>query len=264
MCGRKQSSSRTPKLSSLLSRSRLHKLERSSSHPGSAYPQISLPQALASRPPYRPTSTQDFLTRLSTFKLSTYRDKPRIVDAVAAAKCGWKNDGQDRLACDNCNAAWVVGSTSGMSPDAGTRIFCLEAYMANQCSLIPAKTLVERQKASMVTGHKESCPWRKRQCDGESSDYPSLLSFRTYRVLDLIYRISLQGSTKMAHEIRDRARVLSPLVENITIKYPLVGSSYSASSQVLLNQGVEHGPTNFSSNDHQFLTPCTRYPKHSV
>jgi len=120
MCGdRKQHPSRTPKLSSLLSRSRLHKLERSSSHPGGAHPHISLPQALSSRPPYRPTSTHDFLTRLSTFKLSTYRDKPRIIDAVAAAKCGWRNDGQDRLVCDNCSAAWVVGPTSGMSRDAG-------------------------------------------------------------------------------------------------------------------------------------------------
>ncbi|KAF8339592.1 C3HC zinc finger-like-domain-containing protein [Cantharellus anzutake] len=165
----KQGPSRTPKLTSLLNRTRSPQLERSSSHPGSTqpstHPHISLPQALTSRPPYRPTSTPDFLNRLSTFKLSTYRDKPRPINAVAAAKCGWKNDGQNRLVCENCNAAWVVGQTTGMSRDA-------------------ANALIERQKASMVTGHKESCPWRKRQCD-------------------------------------DRAIILSPAVQSISIKHPL-------------------------------------------
>jgi hypothetical protein len=83
------------------------------------HPPISLPQALASRPPYRPTSTIDFLTRLATFKLTTYRDKPRVIDAVVAARCGWKNDGVDRLVCDYCLATWAVASTVGMSREAG-------------------------------------------------------------------------------------------------------------------------------------------------
>lgn len=72
-----------------------------------------------SRPPYRPTSTADFLTRLGAFKLTTYRDKPRVIDAVVAARCGWKNDGVDRLVCDYCLATWVVASTVGMAHEAG-------------------------------------------------------------------------------------------------------------------------------------------------
>lgn len=85
--------------------------------------------AITSRPPYRPTSVGDFLSRLSTFKLATYRDKPRGTDAVAAARCGWKNDGQDRLVCDSCLAAWVVGLTAGMNRDAGELFALLHALV---------------------------------------------------------------------------------------------------------------------------------------
>lgn len=51
--------------------------------------------------------------------MATYRDKPRQIDAVVAARCGWKNDGLDRLVCEYCSATWVVASTAGMSRDAG-------------------------------------------------------------------------------------------------------------------------------------------------
>lgn len=71
-------------------------------------------------PLYRPSSASDFLERLSTFKLSTYRDKPTAIDAVAAARCGWRNEGgKDRLACNVCGAAWIVGNTTGMTREAG-------------------------------------------------------------------------------------------------------------------------------------------------
>jgi hypothetical protein len=71
-------------------------------------------------PIYRPASASDFLERLSTFKLSTYRDKPTSIDAVAAARCGWRNEGgKDRLACNVCGAGWIVGNTTGMTREAG-------------------------------------------------------------------------------------------------------------------------------------------------
>lgn len=68
---------------------------------------------------YRPSSMQSFLLRLSTFKLSTYSNKPSSIDAVAAAKCGWVNDGKDRLVCGICDVSWVVAGREGMSRDAG-------------------------------------------------------------------------------------------------------------------------------------------------
>jgi hypothetical protein len=109
-------------------------------------PNISLPQALTSKPPYRPSSTADFLARLSTYKLTTYKDKPPAVDAVAAARFGWRNEGKDRLVCDSCAASWVLGDISGLSKDA-------------------ANTLTERNRMNLLNSHKEGCPWRKRQCD---------------------------------------------------------------------------------------------------
>lgn len=68
---------------------------------------------------YRPSSTPSFLSRLSTYKLATYANKPTAIDAVAAAKCGWVNDGKDRLVCNICNVSWVVAGREGMTRDAG-------------------------------------------------------------------------------------------------------------------------------------------------
>jgi len=68
---------------------------------------------------YRPSSVVSFLSRLSTFKLSSYANKPLLIDAVAASKCGWINTGKDRLACGICGASWVVAGRDGMSRDAG-------------------------------------------------------------------------------------------------------------------------------------------------
>ena len=68
---------------------------------------------------YRPSSLPSFLSRLATYKLTTYASKPPSIDAVAASKCGWVNDGKDRLVCGLCNASWVVAGREGMNRDAG-------------------------------------------------------------------------------------------------------------------------------------------------
>jgi hypothetical protein len=75
---------------------------------------------------YRPSSISSFLSRLSTFKLSTYSNKPAPIDAVAAAKCGWVNEGKDRLVCTICSVSWVLAGREGMSMDAGKkRSYCM-------------------------------------------------------------------------------------------------------------------------------------------
>ena len=68
---------------------------------------------------FSPSSVPSFLSRLATFKLSTYANKPSQIDAVAAARYGWVNEGKDRLMCGICNASWVVAGREGMSRDAG-------------------------------------------------------------------------------------------------------------------------------------------------
>jgi hypothetical protein len=65
------------------------------------------------------------LSRLSTFKLATYANKPQQIDAVAASKCGWTNDGKDRLVCGICGSSWVVAGRDGMTRDAGTNLIRL-------------------------------------------------------------------------------------------------------------------------------------------
>ncbi|KAH9916168.1 C3HC zinc finger-like-domain-containing protein [Fomitopsis serialis] len=136
---------------------------------------------------YRPSSMQSFLSRLSTFKLSTYSNKPTAIDAVAAAKCGWVNDGKDRLVCGICDVSWVVGGREGMSRDA-------------------ANTLVEKQRAQLVDMHKDGCPWKTRQCD------------------DSIYRISLQAPAAMAREIKSRAAALNCVMQDVEIKHPMTST----------------------------------------
>lgn len=117
-------------------------------------------------PLYRPSSAPDFIERLSTFKLSTYRDKPAAIDAVAAARCGWRNEGgKDRLACNVCGAAWIVGNTTGMTREAGELYLLCSIMTLPLTCLTSASALVARHVASLVQGHKTSCPWRLRQCD---------------------------------------------------------------------------------------------------
>ena len=48
------------------------------------------------------------LERLATYKLNTYTNKPCAIDAVAAAKCGWVNDGKERLVYGLCKVSSVL------------------------------------------------------------------------------------------------------------------------------------------------------------
>lgn len=142
---KRPNTSRTSSIYASLSKYKLFRSNNSSSR--STNRPISLPYALSSKPPYRPESTSDFLSRLATYKITTYRDKPAEINAVAAAKAGWTNEGKERLVCGYCSASWVLASTTGMKPEA-------------------ANTLVEKQRAGLVANHKDSCPWKKTQCDG--------------------------------------------------------------------------------------------------
>ncbi|KAI0042871.1 zf-C3HC-domain-containing protein [Auriscalpium vulgare] len=133
---------------------------------------------------YRPSSTASFLARLATYKLNTYANKPPSIDAVAAAKAGWVNDGKDRLVCGLCSAAWVVVGREGMGRDA-------------------ANALVEKQRGQLASMHKNGCPWKTRQCDPD------------------VYRISLSSPAAMGKEIKLRALTLESVLEGVDVKHPL-------------------------------------------
>ncbi|KZS92639.1 zf-C3HC-domain-containing protein [Sistotremastrum niveocremeum HHB9708] len=132
---------------------------------------------------YRPSSTDALLARLQTYKLSTYSNKPDSVNPVAAAKCGWVNEGKDRLVCKICGSSWVLASVAGMSKDA-------------------AATLLAKQASALIDEHKEGCPWRSKQSD------------------DSVYRISLSSPTSMANKLLETARLIDPHMEDVQIHHP--------------------------------------------
>ncbi|KAK0204663.1 zf-C3HC-domain-containing protein [Desarmillaria ectypa] len=150
-----------------------------------------LPSTISSKEEYRPSSISSFLTRLSTFKLATYSNKPPAIDAVAASKCGWVNDGKDRLVCGVCSSSWVVASKEGMSRDA-------------------ANALIEKQKIQLVNEHKSGCPWRMKQCDAS------------------IYRIPLQSPSILLRDIKANATSLDPLLDDVEIKHPLTSNQLTS------------------------------------
>ncbi|PIL35705.1 hypothetical protein GSI_02435 [Ganoderma sinense ZZ0214-1] len=145
---------------------------------------------------YRPSSTSSFLTRLSTYKLTTYGNKPSAIDAVAAAKCGWVNDGKDRLVCGLCGVSWVVAGRDGMTRDA-------------------ANALVEKQRVQLVEAHKDGCPWKTRQCD------------------EFIYCIPLQSPLPTIREIKSRASLLEMVMKGVAIKHPLTSAQVQSSVSIV-------------------------------
>ncbi|KAL4063555.1 C3HC zinc finger-like-domain-containing protein [Scleroderma yunnanense] len=149
------------------------------------------PSAPPASSEYRPSSTRSFLSRLATYKLSTYANKPPQIDAVAAAKCGWMNDGKDRLVCGVCGISWVLATREGMTRDA-------------------ANALIEKQRTSLVQMHKDGCPWKTRQCDAS------------------IYRVPLQSPSTTARGLSATAMSLEPIVANIAIKHPLTPSQLNS------------------------------------
>ena len=111
-------SRKAPHLTAILSRA-ASKKRKVSSEFQNPIPFTSEVMNLPGASEYRPSSTPSFLSRLSTFKLATYAQKPAAIDAVAAAKAGWVNDGKDRLVCGICRSSWIVASHGGMTRDAG-------------------------------------------------------------------------------------------------------------------------------------------------
>jgi hypothetical protein len=183
----------TPNLSAILSRAATKTRKAFPHKPGES---SSSAPSLSPLADYRPSSIPSFIGRLETFKLATYANKPPALDAVAAAKAGWINDGKDRLVCGICNASWVVSGKEGMSRDA-------------------ANALIEKQRTSLVQAHKVGCPWRTRQCD------------------DSIYRIPLQSPASTVQNIKMNAAVLDTVLQDVEIKHPLTQSQLASFQAVI-------------------------------
>ncbi|KAI0698479.1 C3HC zinc finger-like-domain-containing protein [Cytidiella melzeri] len=183
---RLQSLSRNaPHLVAILSRSATR--ARKANPFKSAAPPTAMVRSGAAASEYRPSSTTSFLARLATYKLTTYANKPPAIDAVAAAKCGWVNDGKDRLVCGLCTMSWVLAGTHGMNRDA-------------------ANALVEKQRIQLVDMHKDGCPWKTRQCDAS------------------IYRVPLQTPAAMVKDLKAEAIKLDSAIKEVQIRHPLTAA----------------------------------------
>ncbi|KAG8934762.1 hypothetical protein FRC01_000443 [Tulasnella sp. 417] len=208
---KRPNTSRTSSIYASLSKYKLFRSSPSSKAPTRT---ISSPYALASKPPYRPESSEDFLSRLSTFRITTYRDKPVEIDAVAAAKAGWVNDGKERLVCGYCTSSWVLASTAGMT------------------SRDAANTLVEKQRVGLVSNHKDFCPWKKAQCDGPEERFIAHTHV-CCSALDSVYRIPLKAPSALVKEIKSRADVLTALVTGLHVKHPLTPKEVSSLTETV-------------------------------
>ncbi|KAF8623648.1 hypothetical protein AX17_007347 [Amanita inopinata Kibby_2008] len=213
----------TPHLSAILSRAASRTKKNISLRFGG---QSTVPApALSGMAEYRPSSTTSFLSRLATYKLSTYANKPAAIDAVATAKCGWINDGKDRLVCGLCKSSWVVAGREGMSREA-------------------ANALVEKQRHSLVEAHKDGCPWKSRQCD------------------DSIYRIPLQSPAAMLKDLKTNAVSLGPLMEDVNVKHPLtakqLNSLRAVTASLIITEVMESDYQERSAS-----RPCSPVPVHS-
>ncbi|GAA5872058.1 hypothetical protein JCM16303_000962 [Sporobolomyces ruberrimus] len=101
---------------------------------------------------YEPTSLPSLLSRLSTYKLSTYSpSKPRSLSPLNCALHGWINKGsRERLECVTCRKGLVLlpPSTGGWVSPAGQSL--TKEY--------------ERSVLENGQGHDQTCPWRMRPC----------------------------------------------------------------------------------------------------
>ncbi|KDN50439.1 hypothetical protein RSAG8_00937, partial [Rhizoctonia solani AG-8 WAC10335] len=117
-----------------------------------------------------------------------------------------RKPGNNQLACNVCGAAWIVGNATGMTREA-------------------ASALIARHVTSLVQNHKNSCPWRLRQCDAS------------------IYRLPLKGSSALVRDITKRAASLPRTVERVLVKHPLSGPELEVLSAAVAGVEVSQDDT---------------------
>ncbi|KAG8831147.1 hypothetical protein FRC18_007071 [Serendipita sp. 400] len=134
---------------------------------------------------YDPASRDGFLARLRTFKLLTYSSRPPEIDAVAAALCGWFNEGgKETLTCKTCRAVWTMPPLQGTSKEERAEA-------------------IARQKAMLIEQHQSSCPWRIRQSEAS------------------MYSMPLPSPSMLLNSILQQASRVQSVIGSLTIKHPL-------------------------------------------
>lgn len=95
-----------------------------------------------------PTSQVEFLSRLKTYRMSSYPSGiPRSISPPTMSALGWCNVQKNRLKCETCAATWVLATPS--NGDWKTNSGCQLAQLGQKMS---------------IDQHRRWCPWRTRRC----------------------------------------------------------------------------------------------------
>ncbi|KAI9139676.1 C3HC zinc finger-like-domain-containing protein [Paraphysoderma sedebokerense] len=109
---------------------------------------------------YDPTSLSLFLSRLKSFKPSTYQIFNPVLSPPECAKHGWINSSLNKLVCTVCGELLRIDLSSlprGVEMDVKGESVAIRRYR---------ELLKER--------HDESCPWRRESCSDSLYTYPLL------------------------------------------------------------------------------------------
>lgn len=108
-----------------------------------------------------------------------------------------------------------------------------------------ANALVEKQRGQLISMHKDGCPWKTKQCDGElvCTLNATYLTCICLDVLDSIYCLPLKAPSALAKDIKHTAVELDSkkILEGVEVRHPLVRLHVSLVSQVLTLR-VQTGP----------------------
>lgn len=80
--------------------------------------------------------------------------------------------------------------------------------------------MIAKQKAMLVEKHEASCPWRVRQAEGEQIDLMIWVGLTV--LVASIYSMPIPSPSVLSTTLFQKARLLEPLLLDISIKHPLV------------------------------------------
>ncbi|KAF9972386.1 hypothetical protein BGZ73_004517 [Actinomortierella ambigua] len=173
---------------------------------------LSSPSTKSNR--YMPWSREQFHDRLSTFKPSTWFDKPQLVNPVECAMYGWINKGDDRLECfGGCGGVAIMkaGIESTSSPSAPT---------AKDTERIPA----------LLDGSQEGGPVVLDEDDVDDVDLDTE---------DNIYKFPVLSRTQAKDEYLERLKGLEKMKDDplvTKIHHPLTDEELEALRTVFPSQ----------------------------
>ncbi|KAG0225786.1 hypothetical protein BGW42_004093 [Actinomortierella wolfii] len=143
---------------------------------------------------FRPWSREQFHERLSTFKPSTWFDKPQLVNPVECAKYGWINKGDDRLECSGgCGGVAIMRGGVERLPKTTSAPIAEDTESSSPTHEEPHdESLMATEEEDMddfdfdtealgpkfhdllTSCHAKSCPWKNHPCDDNIYKFPVL------------------------------------------------------------------------------------------